>query len=52
MQHFALTHLLPISAIVTGVFVLIMPRILSIAVAIYLMFVGLLGLNEIYHVFK
>jgi len=35
-----------------GVFLLIAPRIVSFAVAIYLIIVGLVGLNGIYHIFK
>ena len=43
------THpLLPIASVVAGVFLLIAPR----AVAVYLIFVGLLGLNGIYHIVK
>ena len=42
-------HLLPIASVIAGVFLLVAPRIVSIAVAVYLIFVGLLGLNGIYH---
>ena len=35
-----------------GVFLLVAPRIMSFAVAVYLIFVGLLGLNGIYHFLK
>jgi hypothetical protein len=48
----AAAHLLPIAALVAGVFLLVAPRIVSFAVAVYLIFVGLLGLNRIYHLFK
>ena len=41
--------LLPIATLAAGVFLMIAPRILSFAVAVYLIFVGLLGLNGIYH---
>jgi hypothetical protein len=42
-------HLLPIASLAAGVFLLVAPRIVSFAVAAYLIFVGLLGLNGIYH---
>jgi DUF3096 family protein len=42
-------HMLPIASVATGVFLLVAPRIVSFAVAAYLIFVGLLGLNGIYH---
>jgi hypothetical protein len=44
--------LLPIATLAAGVFLLVAPRIVSFAVAVYLIFVGLLGLNGIYHIFK
>jgi hypothetical protein len=44
--------LLPIATLAAGVFLLVAPRIVSFAVAVYLIFVGLLGLNGIYHIVK
>ena len=44
--------LVPIATLAAGVFLLIAPRIMSVAVAVYLIIVGLLGLNGIYHIFK
>jgi len=44
--------LLPIATLAAGVFLLVAPRIVSFAVAVYLIFVGLLGLNGIYHIIK
>jgi hypothetical protein len=44
--------LLPIVTLAAGVFLMIAPRVLSFAVAVYLIFVGLLGLNGIYHIIK
>ena len=44
--------LLPIATLAAGVFLMIAPRIVSFAVAVYLIFVGLVGLNAIYHIFK
>lgn len=45
-------HLLPIASLVAGVFLLVAPRVVSFFVALYLIFVGLLGLNGIFHFFK
>jgi DUF3096 family protein len=44
--------LLPIVSLAAGVFLLIAPRIVRFAVAVYLIIVGILGLNGIYHIFK
>jgi hypothetical protein len=52
-MHFdAANPLLPIATLAAGVFLMIAPRIVSFAVAVYLIFVGLLGLNGIYHLVK
>ena len=40
-----IAHLQPIVAIVAGILILIMPRLLNYIVAIYLIFVGLVGLG-------
>jgi Protein of unknown function (DUF3096) len=45
-------YLLPISSLLAGLFLLLAPRVVSFAAAVYLIFVGLLGLNGIYHLFK
>ena len=42
-----MAHIQPLVAIVAGVLILLMPRILNYVVAIYLIIVGLLGLNII-----
>ena len=42
--------LLPIASLTAGMFLMVAPRIVSFAVAVYLIFVGLLGLNGIYHI--
>jgi hypothetical protein len=42
-------HIAPIVALIAGIFILIMPRLLSYIVAIYLIVVGVIGLNGIYH---
>ena len=52
MHPDAVQPLLPIATLAAGVFLLVAPRIVGFAVAVYLIFVGLLGLNGIYHIFK
>jgi hypothetical protein len=52
MHPDAATPLLPLVTLAAGVFLLIAPRIVSVAVAVYLIVAGLLGLNGIYHFFK
>jgi hypothetical protein len=42
-------HLSPIIALIAGILILILPRLLNYVVAIYLIVVGLIGLNGIYH---
>jgi len=44
--------LFPIASVVAGVFLLLAPRLVSVAVAVYLIFAGLVGLNGIYHIVK
>ena len=39
-----LAHLQPIVALVAGILILIIPRLLNIIVAIYLIFIGVIGL--------
>jgi hypothetical protein len=39
-----LTHLQPIVALLAGILILIIPRLLNIIVAVYLILVGVLGL--------
>ena len=41
-----IAHILTIAA---GVLILIMPRLLNYIVALYLIMVGIIGLNAIYH---
>ena len=52
MHPDAANPLLPLVTLAAGVFLLIAPRIVSVAVAVYLIIAGLLGLNGIYHFFK
>jgi Protein of unknown function (DUF3096) len=42
-------HITPLVALIAGVLILVMPRLLNFIVAIYLIIVGLVGLNAIYH---
>jgi Protein of unknown function (DUF3096) len=42
-------HITPLVAIVAGILILIMPRLLNYIVAIYLIFIGLVGLNNVHH---
>jgi hypothetical protein len=45
-------HITPIVALIAGILILIMPRLLNYIVAFYLIVVGLTGLNGIYHFMK
>lgn len=42
-------HLAPLVALIAGILILIIPRLLNYIVAIYLILVGLVGLNDIHH---
>ena len=42
-------HLSPLIALIAGILILLIPRLLNFIVAIYLILVGLMGLNNIYH---
>ena len=42
-------HISPIIALVAGILILIVPSLLNYVVAIYLIVIGLIGLNGIYH---
>ena len=44
-----IAHITPIVALIAGILILLMPRLLNFIVAIYLIVVGLVGLNCIYH---
>ena len=41
----SIAHLQPIVALVAGILILVIPRLLNIIVAVYLIFVGLLGIG-------
>ena len=42
-------HVTPLVALIAGILILIMPRLLNYIVAIYLIFIGVMGLNSIHH---
>ena len=42
-----ITHLQPIVALVAGILILVMPRLLNFIVAAYLIFIGIMGLGII-----
>jgi hypothetical protein len=44
-------HITPLVALIAGILILVMPRLLNYVVAFYLIIVGLTGLNGIYHFF-
>jgi hypothetical protein len=37
-------------ALIAGILILLVPRLLNLIVAVYLIVVGLIGLNGIYHI--
>lgn len=41
----SIAHLQPIVALVAGILILIIPRLLNIIVAVYLILIGLLGIG-------
>ena len=41
------SHLQPVVALVAGILILLMPRLLNYIVALYLIFVGIMGLGII-----
>jgi len=42
-------HITPLLALIAGILILIIPRLLNYVVAIYLIWVGIVGLNSIHH---
>jgi len=42
-------HITPLVAIIAGILILILPRLLNYIVALYLIFVGVMELNSIHH---
>jgi hypothetical protein len=48
-MHLTAAHVGPLVALIAGVLILIIPRLLNYIVAIYLIVSGLMGLNAIHH---
>jgi len=48
-MHLTSAHIAPLVALIAGILILIMPRLLNYVVAIYLIVIGLVGLNAIHH---
>jgi hypothetical protein len=48
-MHLTIAHVTPVVALIAGILILIVPRLLNYVVAIYLIVVGLMGLNAIHH---
>ena len=44
-MNISIAHLQPIVSLIAGVLILMMPRLLNLVVAIYLIFIGLVGLG-------
>ena len=42
-------HITPLVALIAGILILLMPRLLNYIVAIYLIFVGVVELNGVHH---
>jgi hypothetical protein len=51
-MHLTIAHITPLVALIAGILILIFPRLLNFIVAIYLIVVGLTGLNAIHHFIK
>jgi Protein of unknown function (DUF3096) len=48
-MNLTIAHITPLVALIAGILILIIPRLLNFIVAIYLIVVGLVGLNAIHH---
>jgi hypothetical protein len=49
LMQLTAVHIQPLIALIAGILILIVPRLLNYLVAFYLIIVGLIGLNSIYH---
>ena len=47
-MHFGITHLQPIVALIAGILILVLPRLLNYIVAVYLILIGLFGLGVLH----
>jgi Protein of unknown function (DUF3096) len=45
----SVAHIQPLVALVAGILILLIPRLLNYIVALYLILVGIIGLNGIHH---
>jgi hypothetical protein len=45
-------HISPLVALIAGILILVVPRLLNYIVALYLILVGIMGLNAIHHFFR
>jgi Protein of unknown function (DUF3096) len=45
-------HVAPLVSLIAGILILVVPRLLNYIVAIYLIVIGLIGLNGIYQFIK
>jgi hypothetical protein len=45
-------HFSPLVALIAGILILIVPRLLNYIVALYLILIGVMGLNAIHHFFR
>jgi hypothetical protein len=45
-------HISPLVALIAGILILIVPRLLNYIVALYLILIGIMGLNEIHGFFR
>ncbi len=48
-MHLTAAHIGPIIALIAGILILIVPRLLNYIVALYLIILGIVGLNNIHH---
>ena len=48
-MHLTAAHVSPLLALIAGILILIVPRLLNYIVAIYLIVIGIAGLNNIHH---
>ncbi len=51
-MHLTAAHISPVVALIAGILILLAPRLLNYVVALYLIVVGIVGLNGIYHWMK
>ena len=51
-MHLTIAHITPLVALLAGILILLVPRLLNYIVAIYLIVVGVMGLNAIQHFIK